>query len=456
MQITVYRNFAKEKNSTKIPTGGEVVSCVLKVPTTRLNPTFILDMTDTTITHIKWDDRYYFVNDYNHMTNNITEYVCSVDAMGSWKTSIGSSSQYVVRSASEFDTYVIDTMYPTTTNMGRVAFPISGLSDISTDNGTFVLGIMNGIEDTSGGAIAYYAFTPAGLRQFMEFMFDGSYLAVDKDLVNPSQYIISCMWYPFAISGTSPARVYFGYWAAEHEGTELWANLINENSRLQTFIGSVTIDEHPGVADRGKYMNCNPYRSAIASVYGFGQMPLDTMYLVNDQTVNVTIKVDIFTGMGTLVIYTLNAYEVIRNQTQFGVPFQLSQFTNSTSIGSRLLGAVGQGVQAVGEWIGGGSSVLLSQIGSAGDAYKYKDAKVTSIGSNGDITNYTFTPVILVDYMDVVGDDNARLGKPLFKHRTISSLSGYIKCASVDIEIPATQTEKDMIVSYMEGGFYYE
>lgn len=450
MQITVFRNFSKEINSTKQPTGGEVVTCVLKVPTTRLNPTFILDMTDTTITHIKWNDRYYFVEDYNHMTNNITEYVCSIDAMGSWKSNIGASSQYVLRSASDSNEYIIDNMYPTTTNLGRTAFPFSGLIDRTT-SGCYVVGVINGNVNTSHNAVSYYAMPGSDLGYLLDFMFNGDYLeGLDKDILNPAQYIVSCQYFPISVpTGQGLEEVKFGYWTARHNGTILLAYVINSNNRIQTLTGQATIDEHPGSSTRGKYLNAAPFRRIILSMYSFGQVPIDSMFLMSDQTIYANISIDLFTGTGTLVVYTTVGYELVRTQTQLGVPIQLSQIHNTTSLINRSINQVLANNYS-------GNIPLINKLASIADASAHRESTVSSVGSNGDITALTFAPAALVDYMDITADDNVRLGRPLCEHRTISSLSGYVQCSNADIEIPGTKTEREAITSFMNSGFYYE
>ena len=64
------------------------------------------------------------------------------------------------------------------------------------------------------------------------------------------------------------------------------------------------------------------------------------------------------------------------------------------------------------------------------------------------------------DSLDVVelimNIEDAQIGRPLCSAVTISSLSGYILCENADLDVAASPTEKDAILSYMNGGFYYE
>lgn len=405
MQITVYRNFAKELNSTKQPTGGEVVNCVLKLPTTRLNPIFILESTDTTITHIKWDNRYYFVDDYNHTSNSVTEYICSVDPMGSWKSNIGASSQYVLRSASDSNEYIIDNLYPTTTNMGRTAFPFTGLIDSST-SGCYVLGLISGNINASNNAVTYYCVSGNMLGTILSGMYsENLFDDINLSTFDPAKYIASCTYYPFdVIESGGIETVQFGYWTAETSGgVEIQANVLNASNRIKTLQGQCTIEEHPGVATRGKYLNASPYRKITLSMYSFGQVPVDGMYLMRDQTIYCNILVDMFTGSGTLIVYTNTGYELTRMTTSFGVPIQLAQIANGTSALTRAIGTVAHNM------LSGSDIPLYSKLGSMGDAYAHKEQTLSSIGSNGSLTELTLSAAALVDFMDITADDNVRM-----------------------------------------------
>ena len=48
------------------------------------------------------------------------------------------------------------------------------------------------------------------------------------------------------------------------------------------------------------------------------------------------------------------------------------------------------------------------------------------------------------------------IGVPYFKQDTISNHAGYIKCANASIECDASESEKEIINQYLNGGFYYE
>ena len=116
MKIQYWTAVLKEKNSTFQPSHGTEIEVKLKENTSLMNPVFIITKNiHELIRYVYWVDtsRYYFVDDVVSVTNTISEVHCSVDVLATYKTYIGQSSQYVLRSASAFDTDIIDNLYPT-------------------------------------------------------------------------------------------------------------------------------------------------------------------------------------------------------------------------------------------------------------------------------------------------------------------------------------------------------
>lgn len=109
----------KRINSTKIPTLSDTVSCVLKQGTSVEKPTFILQAVspfDWNVAYCETFGRYYFVNDVTYVESTY-EISCTCDYLASYKSEILNNSMYVTRSSNvtNFNRYLIDTMFPTTT-----------------------------------------------------------------------------------------------------------------------------------------------------------------------------------------------------------------------------------------------------------------------------------------------------------------------------------------------------
>ena len=84
--------------------------------------------------------------------------------------------------------------------------------------------------------------------------------------------------------------------------------------------------------------------------------------------------------------------------------------------------------------------------------------QVQTAGNIGSAVSYEQTagPNLIEQYITLVDEDNASLGRPLGKIRTLSTLSGFCQVAEGDIEISGTYAEKMSVKEYLESGIYLE
>lgn len=457
MQITLYSGFSKENNSTKIPSGGTDVSCVLKEETSLIKPVFILQAGNFQTNYVKWNNRYYFVDDVVSIRNDAVELHCVVDPLASWKSEIGSSSQYVTRSASDYDQGIIDSLYP-----ARVFETITdteldlGFSDTAAaDN--YVLGVINAAGSASGG-ITYYKVDATGVASLLSFLYGGTWLdapatevsvELQKELVNPFQYIASIQSFPFSVASDGSDTIKFGYW-----DSHIPAGTISPSARYKNaFVGTV-LPDHPQAASRGIYMNASPYTRRILHCYGFGDILLDSIDFIHSKAITLSLQVDLFNGTGKLEIS--NSGDATLHHTlygQIGISIPISQVSSHT--GGNPISMIMQDLKA--GYVNLQARVQSAASGSAiGDAVSGLQPVVQSQGSQGSGVYYTHKPHVTSKFMNLVSIDAARNGRPLMQTRTISSLSGYVQIENPDVDIPASEYERSEIMSYMQNGFYYE
>lgn len=451
MQITIFSGFSKEHNSTKQPTGGTVVNCYLKDDTSLIRPVFILDSGNFSVNYVQWGNRYYFVDDVVSIRNSTVELHCSVDALASWKTQIGSSSQYVVRSSSAYDEYIVDSMYPADvrTNIQTVEVDLG----LDVNNTSYVLGVVNSESNASGG-ITYYCMTAGMLSQLMEYMFGGNWLdapltevslELQKELVNPFQYIVSCMAFPFDVfdAGFPTEMIKFGYWTSE-----MASYIIPGSGRYKNAFAGVQVPRHPQSNIRGAYLNSAPFTRMSLSAYGFGTCALDPQDFVSNTQLSLNLLVDKYTGTGKLRISnTGDGNTLFELNGQIGVPIQISQITQN------LVNAGLSGVATAVSALAGNPLGVASGITSAVQSLM---PQIHTAGSVGSMVNFIKKPILTMQFKNLVTVDNEHLGRPLMQRRTINTLSGYMQIENPDVDIPATATEKDTIMNFMRSGFYYE
>lgn len=458
MQITIYSNFSKEANSTKQPSGGTAVNCTLKEDTSVLNPVFILDMTDASINYVSWVvggiTRYYFVTDIVYLRNTTIEVHCKSDPMATFKAAIGASSQYVTRAASEYDQTIIDTMYPMLPESLSRNIILDTLRS-NFDYSTYVIGVVG---QNSINGVTYYALDNAGFSALINALFLGNYLdaptteiskELQKELVNPFQYVVSAMWFPFQITGGVSQTIKFGFW-----DTGVTGLAISDQKKYVSFSQDFQIPAHPQLAAFGRFLGCNPYTQLLLHCFSFGDIVLPAnMFSLGYQSGTVFIQTDVYSGVGELRVYTdqfntgSDNNVVQRSTAQIGVPIQLSQVTQNLI--QSAVGVVGSlGAIAQGNFIG-----VLSGVG---DAVNGLLPQVEKTGAYGSRIAYREAPTIHITTYGLASPDREHLGSPLMAKRTINTLSGYVQVERPDVDIIGTVQEKDEIVAYMQGGFYYE
>lgn len=446
MVIDVYSGFSKAINSTKQPTGGRSINVTLKEGCSVLNPIFILHGYSLADNYVKWGSRYYYIDDIVILHNEVAEYHCSTDALATFKSDIGSSSQYVLRAATASDPYIQDSLYPAKASVIVENTQLSELGFTATTGlGTYILGVLS--ENSSGSAVSYYSVGPGNFPSLMAKLFDPTYLSasdvstdLQKELVNPMQYIVSCNWFPFVYDEGEFATVKFGWW-----DSGVNAFLLSSTDRIHSTDQAFNLPVHPQNA-RGIYLNDSPYTRHTLHCYTFGSIPLDPSPFVTNHSGHIYIDVDMFTGLGQLYIENYGS-RIYTQVSQIGVPIQLSQST-ANLIGSGIATLEAIGSAAAGNVLGA-THGIISAVSNA-------MPQVQTQGANGSIVAYTKTPNILSEFRQITDEDNIQLGRPLCQTKTINTLSGFIACESVDLNTSASKAEKQEIISYMEGGFFYE
>lgn len=449
MQITLYK-FSKKNNSTAQPSGGTAVNVRLKAPTSVLSPVFILSSNALDYNYCKWNGRYYYINDIISDANNYTEYHCSVDALASWKTNIGASTEYVLRSASQFDGYIQDSLYPLKVKPRETKLVLSTLNN-SYQGSSFVVGVVNN-DTNASGAVTYYSMSASQFKSFLNFMLSTpDYMNIDSDeiskelqrgLINPFQYVRSVTWYPFNIGGYVSSTVKFGWWTAN-----ITCYIVGESDRIVTHSQNVTIPQHQQAAVRGKYLNSSPYRRMSGICYNFGHFIINPSYFIEGGNLTMQIDTDIFANQGVLKIADVAGNVVNQLYAPTGVEIPIAQLTTNFA-------------QAMGETLGAtGSLLTLNFVGWAQGVANAAASMVPqgqSAGSQGSKACYTMAPTILIEDYPAVNDSNQHNGRPLCQDVQINHLNGYIVVDNPDVDIPCTEQEKNTITTAMSTGFYYE
>lgn len=462
MALTVkFYSVSKAVNSTALPTGEPMAEyeCRMLDACSILRPVILLNVgpqanpTGANYAYIAEYNRYYWVSDW---TVNRGQWVAtlSIDPLASWKEEIGNSFQYVLRSSSESNPNVQDSMYPATSaSTWSSSVPSANPFAHELGKGEYVIGIVG--KSGSMGAVSYYIMTPSQFDAFGKKLYGetGIYeiaaeqIAAFKTQFNPLQYIVYCQWFPFVLpAGTAKSTIDFGWWQLEASCRAIPANPI------YTIDTEFALPNHPQLS-RGTYLNKSPF-SRYDLIYGtFGKVPLDASGLpdTSDRTVIAKMDVDLITGYATLQVTSPGGGTLAYASGKIGVDISLAQ------IAVDYKGAAVQAIQTVGAAIAtGGASLLTGGLSGISNAIDSMVPQMRTSGSNGSIADYYIMPRIVCQFITIAAEDNERLGRPLCARRKINTLSGFLQTVDTELQIPATSGEIDMIKSYMEGGMHFD
>ena len=459
ISITVYSGFKKNINSLKVPTGGTTINATLKAPTSEMTPTFLLSGFNLSWNYIKWGDTYYYVHDIVIVSNTQAEYHCEKDVLATFRSDILSSSQFVTRNANTYQPYLADKAYPALNESVMDSALLSTWNAGIYNDGYYVVGIVN--KDATGG-IAYYALTASTFSTFMSYLFSDDWLdpnadisvEIQKELVNPFQYVASCMWFPLNLMSQGSAHAMsFGWWTPDNP--YIYANQLDDSSRVVTMESTGNLPRHPQATSHGIAMNGSPYSRFALDCWCFGHIPIDPLPFVANSAVGLRIEVDLFTGAAILTITNSSGKIVNRMSNQFGVPIQISQFNQS--IINPVANTVGAAASFVGGVVTGNiAGGVLSAASGVISAIESAMPQVQSMGAVGSKIAYQTTPTITGEFYKLPTLAPAKLGRPLMSQNTLSNLTGFTICEHVDLNSAACPEEKQKIIDFMTSGFFIE
>lgn len=469
MVIEVYSGFNKKINSTKRPSSGRSITCTLKDNCSVLNPVFLLNGYNLSDNYVRWGSRYYFIDDIVIVGNELAEYHCSTDVLATFKDYIGSSSQYVLRSAATFDGTIADSFYPMKAQRSFTR-QVQANGFIFPQAGAYILGIQGLTSADTFGSTTYYVLDVYQAGALMDEVFNiqnseydaasvesasGLPEKVYMSIINPQQYIVSCMYIPYdveSIGGAVSSPIKVGWYNLGVSG-----RVFNPSfSALPTITNSFSVSKHPQNA-RGAYMNNAPFSEYVLSYMPFGEIPLPADLLLNETQIFTKIIIDVITGQSTLKIYAgaSDSGQLLESRSaQIGVPIAVSGGVYDTSVG----GTVSKAVK--GSLVGSALAALTGKNFFEGVTDGIAEAEqsptISTSGSNGSLDFLEYDAILYSRFTHVADDDNTQHGRPLCKVRTINTLSGFIMCLKPDLDLSASRSEKEAIISFMEGGFYYE
>jgi hypothetical protein len=476
-----YFSHTKKINSTLRPDISDLDntphdSVVLKEGTSYLNPVFQLykcSAFDPQTGGFYWNYLYvarwtlfYFIDDivYNE---GFLELHCREDVLASWRGAIGSSSLYILRASNDADGNIVDTMYPTKTNAsysyntGTSPFiHRSDTENIAVADGTFILGVTS--RNGTYGSVRYCALSQDALNTLCsrlmansliesDISLDDASLILQKSLMNPLQYIVSCVWVPTmyaSVGGSEQSTLSIWDWTIEVTNKNLGSQLPYVQNQA-----AITLNKHPQASSRGAYLNTAPYTNLWLEFPPFGMIELDTTLYRDASEVRCYILTDNITGQGILRVNN-GTVDTNRIEAQIGVPIQLSQVVRDYLGGAQnFVNSMAGGIGSI--LTGDVSGTITSITNGIAEGVRAMIPKLSTVGSGGGFASLRGQPRVYHEFFPVVDAYNAELGRPYCKTGTPALLGGYLKCLG-DVPIYGTTAEHEEIQEYITNGFYYE
>lgn len=497
MIIQFFSEFSKKTNSTKRPTGtvDRSLSGVLKENCSIQDPVVNIERLPQdanpcvyTYAIIPQFQRFYFVEDWV-WNNGLWEVHMTEDVLATWKTAIGASTEYVLRtnSTTDFNGEITDITYPASTEYDSHEYYPPNIFSTDLTQGCYVVGIISGTTTNSVGAITYLALSSSEFEDLKDMLFSDDNLSIMgildtsvtppvslipgvpaellKTMYNPYQYIVSCTWFPFtktAIASSYPVNAYkIGWWGYPLSGNIIYAQSLELTERCG-------IHAHPQ-ASRGTYLNYAPYTRRTI-VGRFGTVALDSSYFKIGDEVEIVYNIDLITGQCVTTFnrrwndgFNIKSDKIMDRQFLLGVPVQLAQ------VGVDYLGTAVSAIQGVGGAISGAVSgavgggavggIAGAISGLASGIYNTLQSampQVETSGTNGSFLAPSNRTAMLEHFYQIVDEDIEHRGRPLCELRRLDTLDGFILCADGELDISCFDNERKAIQQFLTTGFFWE
>ena len=522
--IVLY-DFNKRPNSTKRPPAGLVgrtVSCVMKTVSSVITP--IVEITDPkgnnsiplyNYAYIQDFARYYFIEDVRFDLGVWTLWL-RCDVLATYQQDILNSRQYILRSSSDYNPDLIDTLYNTYINSLRnyteVKYESDGVNnyDHSSDSwrnysyfnrsisqGCYCIGVIG----NNATGVSYYIMPQVSFQSLLGNLFDtvpsSSEISSEsvleaKTLANYLQYITYCRWFPLlpldGNLGTMVRTISFGgkdipVLGPEPGAVDSFCYMVDE-TMVDHFRITMTLPRHPQNTDY-PYMSLAPFSEYSLYFQPFGIIPLDSAKIYRCPRIEVHWYVDYCTGSCELQIIGVNndlddPPLIYSASSQIGVNVPVSDMIVDWKLGLGMaalswIKSVAGNDYASRNMTGGvvkwQPNDIETSIQSKPDQNKSlidtvmntlgaTMGQIVTKGSSDSFLAYNMgRPFIFAYFMEQTAHFDDRFGRPCCKAMRLDNLSGFVLCENASVEFTIgnpTVDEQNAAVSMLNSGIFVE
>lgn len=284
--------------------------------------------------------RFYFITAWTYV-GGLWVASMTVDVLATFRDEIKDSTQYVLRSQSAYDDGIIDTTYMQrgATSHAYRSTPASNFWGDTIDNGSIVVGTVCA-SNNNIGSVTYYAMNYATFNVFMRRLLSSiSWMNIDtaeiseelqKALINPVQYIVSCVWLPIPLSAHSGVyvnSVALGWWSFS-----LTSNAVRLSDPADTYRKTVYVDipKHPKSSETAMgFLRFSPFSRYKLKFLPFGVFDIDSSDIVDAQRLLLNVTMNPMTGEAVLDVATGDSgtpqHSILTTEANVGVQIPTGQ-----------------------------------------------------------------------------------------------------------------------------------
>ena len=459
MTIYYWTSFSKRKNSTKQPSGGTSLTVRLKEGTSIENPTFLITGDKFDIVYVKaFSDHYYFVTDIKSVKNGLTEISCKMDALATFKSTIGSYTAFIER-CDYYNNPMIPDPLVAVYNDENTYFSSTAGSYFFSTTGIFVLCCINN-KGSEVGYCSYYVLSASTLQSVANYC-SNSWDSASTDLIDWIQStflktfesIVDCIWLPVDMSkvtGTSTEHIYIGVDDIQIDGKRITGSTVILGSASLAIPGSYT-----------DFRKGPPYTTGRLFIPMYGMIDFNPLEF-DGGDVNCVIYSDVATGDTVCYIKTDLGRIISTITYNIAVQCPIGKVgANATGTIGGILSTAGNVVAAAATHgatsLGAGLAASASAVNTIANAVAPTVSVKGGKGGRALSRNTDFSITII----EKVTNDPAELrtthGQIWMREGQISSTNGgYVQCSNASVPISGMEAERDEINNFLNSGFYYE
>lgn len=468
MATLTYYSFSKRHKSTLQPSSGTDIDIYLKDGCSLTKPVFVLNWSGVpSFNYCQFENRYYFVIDKVQIRNDLWEIQCEEDYLASWKSVIGATEAMILYATGGSDN-IVDNRIPVTSPayISNEPAALDGITITDGNQGTVILAI------TGTGSFGNYVMQnstqlPELMRDvdnWMQFMITDPVTGFQQ-LCGSGQApdnLKSALAIPILASAMTQGTLetlYLGNYPCEDSN----ANPIKGYRIIDPLAtGHCTINipwRHSG------WQRHSPYTSLYLYLPLIGTMKLPTDDLIGEASIDVLYSINITSGDIAVEITATSSRKIIA--TASGNCAMACTYGSANISFGKIASAVATGAAGVAAALlapeSGGASVALFG-GLASSAHQTISAMHgetsggggLSGGASHGLSKLCVVTCVSKDLTDTPSNLNSIMGKPVMIKTTIGSYSGFIQTDGAQVAGDMLNSEREIINSILDGGFYYD